>query len=242
MGAVAPLLSEPIFLDDPVEREVAPELVEPELLVAEIAAHNLVLAGDPSIPDSVRSFVEALADDVSALPADAALRIDPYLLVSLQRALIGALRALDNPDDKIARRDVRIRLEQLRQVYRDLADARPIYEDRPAKALARWLAEALDVPQARLAALLGVSARTFQRWISDSDAIEPQGDEARRVRLVANLVSHLRHALTGRGALDWFEHPHPMAGGRRPIDLLDEPAALSELTRLAASTRSQLAA
>lgn len=241
MAAVAPLLTGPTWLDDPVDAEVQPELTDPRLMVDEIGAHNLLLAERADVPDSVRLFVEGLADDVSALPADAALRIDPYLLVSLQRALIAALRALENPDESAARRDLRVRLEQMRQVYRDLADARPLFEDRPVKALARWLSEALDAPQARLASTLGVSARTFQRWVSETDAIEPQGDDARRVRLIANVAGHLRHALTGRGALDWFEREHPMAGGLRPIDLINDPAALPELTRLAASTRSQLA-
>lgn len=242
MAAVAPFLAEPTFLDDPVDREVEPQLVDPALLVGEIAAHNLILSREREVPDSVRFFLETLADDVSALPPDAAAHVDPYLLGSLQRALIGALRALDNPDEAIARRDIRIRLEQLRQVYRDLADARPIFEQRPAKDLARWLATTVDVPQARLAELLRVSPRTFQRWVSESDAAAPQSDEARRVRLVANLVSHLRHALTGAGTIEWFEQPHPQAGGRPPVDLLDDPVALPELTRLAASTRSQSAA
>lgn len=241
MAAVAPFLAEPTLLEDPFDEEIEPELIDPAAQADEIATFNLLLAREAEIPDSVRYFVETLADEVSALPADAALRIDPYLLVSLQRAVIAALRAFDNPDPAHARREVRVRLEQLRQVYRDLADARPIYEDRPAKALAQWLAATLDVPQSRLAELLGVSSRTFQRWVSESDVIEPQGDEARRVQVVANVVSHLRHALTGRGAIDWFQHAHLMAGGRSPAELLDDPSALPELTRLAASTRSQLA-
>lgn len=242
MAAIAPILREPTFLEEPLAREVDPQLVDPTVIEREIAEHNLLLARSPEIPESVRLFVEGVADEVSTLPAEAALRIDPYLLVSLQRALLAALRTLDNADAAHARRDLRIRLEQLRQVYRDLADARPIYEDHSAKELARWLAQAVDVPQARLAELFGVSPRTFQRWVSESDEVEPQGDDARRVRIVANLVSHLRHALTGRGVIDWFERAHPMAGGRRPLDLLDEPDALPQLTRLAASTRSHVAA
>lgn len=241
MAAVAPLLAETTRLDDPFDEEVEPELIDPAARAEEIAASNLLLARESEVPDSVRFFLETLADEVSVLPAGAALRIDPYLLVSLQRAIIAALRALDSPDPGHARREVRIRLEQLRQVYRDLADARPIYEGRPAKALAQWLTATVDVPQSKLAELLGVSPRTFQRWVSESDPIEPRGDEARRVRVVVNLVSHLRHALTASGTIDWFQTAHPMANGHAPADLLEDPAALPELTRLAASTRSQLA-
>lgn len=242
MAAVAPLLLESTTLEQATLHLVEPDLVDPAGIEAEIAEQNLLLGRLPEIPDSVRFFVEGLADDVASLPIDATLRIDPYLLVSLQKSLLAAVRALEHPETRTARRDLRIRLEQLRQVYRDLADARPIYEDRPAKDLARWLNEVLDAPQARVAALLGVSGRTFQRWISDSDESAPTGDDARRVRLVANIVSHLRHALTGQGALDWFARPHPVLGDRTPRHLLDEPDALTQLTRLAASTRSQLSA
>lgn len=241
MAAVAPLLLEPTVLEDPPLSALEPDLVDPASLERELAEYNLLLARTLEIPDSVRFFVENLADDFGILPIDATLRTDPYLLVAMQKALLLSLRALENPDLSAARRELRVRLEQLRQVYRDLADARPIYEDRPAKELALWLSEAIDVSQARLAQLLGVSGRTFQRWISSSEEAEPIGEDARRVRVVASLTSHLRHALTGQGVLEWFDRPHPLAGGHKPRDLLDQPDALPRLVRLAASTRSALA-
>jgi uncharacterized protein (DUF2384 family) len=240
MAAVASLLSDPPGLEELLLGELEPDSVDPARVEHEIAEHNLLLAGSPEIPDSVRFFVEGLADDISLLPLDATLRIDPYLLVALQKSLLAALRALENHDLDAARAELRVRLEQLRQVYRDLADVRPIYEDRPAKELVRWLVEVLDVPHARLAELFGVSSRTFQRWASETEESEPTGAEARRVRIVAHLVGHLRHALTGEGALEWFERPHPMAGGRTPRELLDDPDAVAQLTRLAASARSSI--
>jgi uncharacterized protein (DUF2384 family) len=241
MAAVAPLLLDPTTFDEPLERPIEPDSVDPAQLEHEIAEHNLLLAQASEIPHSVRFFVEGLADDVAMLPIDATLRVDPYLLVALQKSLLASLRALENPDPIVARRELRVRLEQLRQVYRDLADVRPIYEDRPVKQLVRWLVDVMDVPQARLAELFGVSARTFQRWASETDEGEPTGPEAQRVRIVAHLVGHLRHALTGQGVIAWFERPHPMAGGRAPQELLDDPDALAQLTRLAASTRSAIA-
>ncbi len=253
MAALAPLLDPPRSGDrqsEELDRETLPELswsvdpdfVDPTSIERQIAEENLLLARSAEIPDSVRYFVDGLADDLARLPVDATLRVDPYLLVSLQSSLIAALRALENPDPAIARRELRVRLEQLRQVYRDLADARPVYEDQPVKQLVRWLAQVLDVPQARLAELFNVSARTFQRWLSEADETAPVGEDARRVRVVANLVGHLRHALTGQGVLDWMERPHPAIGGRTPRELLQEPDALTRLTRLAAGTRSMTAA
>lgn len=238
MAAAAPLLLEPAVLDEPFLHELDPNLVDPATIAEEIAGQNLLLARMEDIPDSVRWFVEGLADDLTVLPTDATLRTDPYLLVALQRSLLAALRALENPDPPEGRRELRVRLEQLRQVYRDLADARPVNADRSVKELVRWLVDVLDVPQGKLADLFEVSSRTFQRWVSAVDASEPVGDEARRVRVVANLVGHLRHALTGEGTLDWLERPHPLAGGHAPRELLDDVDALPRLTWLAASTRS----
>jgi len=242
MAAVAPLILESTVLEEPLARAVEPGLRDPADIEREIAEQNLLLAGATEVPDSVRFFVEGMADDLASLPIGATLRTDPYLLLALQKALLSSLRALEHPDPVLARRELRLRLEQLRQVYRDLADARPIYEDRPPKQLVRWLGEVLDVPQARVAQLLNVSPRTLQRWVSESDESAPGGEEARRVRIVANLVSHLRHALTGAGVLDWFQAPHPMAQGRAPRELLDDADALPVLTSLAASTRSSTAA
>jgi hypothetical protein len=238
MAAATPLLLEPVFLDEPFLHELDPDLVDPATIAEEIAEQNLLLARMEDIPDSVRLFVEGLADDLAVLPNDATLRTDPYLLVALQRSLLAALRALENPAPREGRRELRVRLEQLRQVYRDLADARPVNADRSAKELIRWLADVLDVPQGKLAELFGVSPRTFQRWVSSTDVNEPVGDDARRVQVVANLVGHLRHALTGHGTLEWLDRPHPFAGGHAPRELLDDADALPQLTRLAASTRS----
>jgi hypothetical protein len=242
MAAVAPLLLESTLLEEPVSSAVEPSLADPAQIEREIGEQNLLLARSREIPASLRFFVEGLADDLATLPVQATLRTDPYLLVALQKSLLASLRALESPDPQQARRELRVRLEQLRQVYRDLADARPVYEGRPAKELVRWLVEVLEVPQARLAEVFEVSPRTFQRWASDSDESAPAGEDARRVQIVANLVSHLRHALTGAGVVDWLTKPHPLAAGRAPRELLNEPDALVTLTSLAASTRSSTAA
>lgn len=220
----------------------APAGGDPEALRDAIHEHNLVLARSRGIPESVRLFVDDLADEFVALPDDAPLAVDPYLFLAAQRAVIGALRALESDDQAAARSELRVRLEQVRQVFRDLAEAGPLYQDRPAKEIARWLAEVLDAPQARVAELFGVSPRTFQRWISESDSVGPEGEDARRVRVIAALVNHLRHALTGPGVLAWFKEPHPRLEGKRPSDLLETADALPRLSALAASTRSHSAA
>lgn len=217
-------------------------LSDSETIEQEIARRSLLLARQPEIPEDLRFFIDELADQLIDLPETAALRVDPYLLVAAQRALIGSLRALDSDDPAWARQQMRIRLEQMRQVYRDLAEGEAVYEDRPAKQVANWLAEVLDTSQARLAELLGVSPRTFQRWISQADSVGPEGEDARRVRVVARAANHLRHVLTGPGVVSWFEAPNPQLDGRRPLDLLDETDGASRLSTVAASARSHTAA
>lgn len=207
-----------------------------------IEEQNLALARSYVIPDSVRLFVDELADEFAALPDDAPLAVDPYLFLAAQRALIGSLRALESEDEAAARRQLRVRLEQIRQVFRDLAEGGPLYEQRSPKEIARWLIDVLDAPQARIAEVFHVSPRTFQRWISETDPVSPEGDDARRVRIIAAVVNHLRHAMTGPGVLAWFREPHPSLGGKRPQDLLERTDALTRLSALAASTRSHTAA
>jgi len=245
MAALSPFLE----LDNPVAPPIGGEafvdpiwLSDSETIEQEIARRSLLLARQSEIPEDLRFFIDELADQLIDLPESAALRVDPYLLVAAQRALIGSLRALDSDDAAWARQQMRVRLEQMRQVYRDLAEGEAVYEDRPAKQVAGWLAEVLDTSQARLADLLGVSPRTFQRWISQADSVGPEGEDARRVRVVARAANHLRHVLTGPGVVSWFEAPNPQLDGRRPLDLLDETDGASRLSTVAASARSHTAA
>lgn len=243
MAAIGAFLDHPVVLAEPLDEHIAdPATGDPSAIQEQLAAHNLALARQREVPDSVRLLVGELADELAALPDDATLRVDPYLLVAAQRALIGSLRALDVDDPAWARRQMRVRLEQIRQVYRDLAEGGPLYQDRSTKEIARWLVSVVDMPQGRLADLFGVSARSFQRWVSESDPISPEGDDARRLRVVAAAVNHLRHVLTGPGTVAWFECPHPRLDGLRPVDLLDEVDASARLMALAASTRSHTAA
>lgn len=224
--------------DDRMDPPPPPLRIDSATIAEELAERNLRLARETEISEDLRLYLEQLADDVSTLTSEAPGEVDPYLLLSAQSALIGALRALDIPDAATARRELRTRLEQMRHVFRDIAEGGPLYEDRSAREMARWLASVLDTSQASLAELLGVSPRTFQRWISETGPGGPQGEDARRVRVVARIVNHLRHALTGPGVVRWFARPHPQLAGGRPLDVLDDPQAADLLTTLAAGSRS----
>ena len=106
----------------------------------------------------------------------------------------------------------------MRFLFARIADREPIGEDRPAHEVALWLDATLaSVSQPRKAELLHVSPRTYQRWISDQEAVRPSGEDERRLRIVARIVNQLRHSLTGPGVVDWFEHPRADLGGATPV-------------------------
>ncbi len=242
MAAIAPYIDRPVLLDEPIAQEVDPGIADPARQAEELEEKNLELARLEEVPDSLRYWIADRAEELAALPDDATLRVDPYLLVALQRSVIASLRALEFADPRDARREIRIRLEQMRQVYRDLAEGWTLYAAEGPKELTQALAAMLDVPQARLAELLGVSPRTFQRWVSTQDSSAPDGEDARRISVLATLANHLRHALTGPGVVRWLERPHPMLDDMAPLQLLDEPDAGPRLAALAASARSHTAA
>lgn len=171
---------------------------------------------------------------VWAVPA-----VDPYLVDSLTYGMMLCYRALTLPRAE-RRIELRIGLEHCRQALAYILEEAPVAEDRPAGEIARWLIEALESGHADIAEVLGVSARTLQRWSAGTST--PAGPEVARLRLVARLVNNLRHAMTSTGALLWLREPHVDLDGRAPAALLDEPGAYLMLLQLAARTRSQTGA
>ena len=160
--------------------------------------------------------------------------VDPYLVTLLHRAVIQAQRAVADED----RDSLRIALARLTHALSAIAEAEPVSAERTPKEIARWLAEAVSVPQRRLAELLGVDLRRFQRWISERESAGPDGDDARRVRAVAVLANQLRHSLTADGVVDWFDWPQRDLGGRTPRELLEDPMRLPDLLAAAGSMRA----
>jgi hypothetical protein len=219
---------------------VAFDLRRPDLVAHEISAANQRLAREREVPPSVHDLIEGLADALRETDPDQWTG-DPYLLLDVQRTAMRALRAAAEADPVLERRAVRLALERLRFLFARLAEDEPVSEDRPAKDVAHWLATHLDVPQRALAELLGVHERTFQRWASSGEPSAPSGDDARRLRTVAQLAAQLRFALTGPGVVGWFTRAQDELGGATPAELLDDPAAIVDLRRAARAVRSSTA-
>jgi hypothetical protein len=218
------------------------ELARPADAAQEIARLNSRLARERTIPavvaEGVREIAAAVARETAISRWEA---VDPYLVLIIHRAVIQAEEATRHPDDSEARDQLRIALESLRQGFAAIAEGEPVSDERSPKEIVRWLVETAEVPQAQLADLLRVGLRKFQRWASPREQAQPEGEDARRVRAVARIINQLRFSLTPVGAVEWFGWPRDDLGGRKPIDLLDEPARLPELTTIAGSMRSAYA-
>lgn len=210
-------------------------------LEEQVRASNENLARATDVPEDVKQLVIDLAEAMTHLSKDDIVHIDPYLLSSLQQGMIRALRAINLPN-RVQRRQLRIALEEIRQALRDIDEDFPVGDDRDTKDVARWLVSAVDVPQATLAELLGIDPRTLQRWISPTDDARPRSEQAIRLRIIARVVNHLRHVLTGPGVVRWFMTPHPALKKRKPLEFVDRPEELKRLTRMATSARSSGAA
>jgi uncharacterized protein (DUF2384 family) len=216
-------------------------LAHPAEAAGEIAALNDRLARERAIPGEIAASVHEMAAGIAFQTAAARWEaVDPYLALIIHRALIQAEDAVRRAAEPGARDRLRVALESMRQGFAAIAESEPIADERSPKDIVRWLADTTEVPQNRLAALLGVSLRQFQRWLSTQGA-QPEGDDARRARAVARIVNQLRFSLTPAGAVEWFGWPRDDLGGRRPADLLDQPERLPELAAMAGSMRSTYA-
>lgn len=184
---------------------------------------------------TARRLAKSLIDTPSsAVPAD----MDPYTFAAMQQGAANILLALDERNETVSRRRIRLALEQLRQALRDYHEDQPVAPERDPREIARWLVDTLEVPRSALAEVIGVSLRTYQRWISDSAGVKPKADEETRLRAVARIANHLRHGLSGAGVVSWFFRPFPELEGRRPADFLSQPDRMPELLRLASRSRS----
>jgi hypothetical protein len=131
----------------------------------------------------------------------------------------------------------------MRFLFARIAEREPVGEDQPASSVARWLELTLpSTSQSRKATLLGVSPRTYQRWVSERETTTPTGEDERRLRVVARIVNQLRHSLTGPGVIEWFEHVRADLDGASPGELLDDPNRLELLLAAAAASRGNVAA
>jgi uncharacterized protein (DUF2384 family) len=217
------------------------DLRDPATAATEIQRLNDQLAGEREIPGPIAAAVREIAAGIDRTNLQRWEAIDPRHAVIVLHSALSAQRAIEEPASPAARDQLRIALESLRQSLAAIAEREPVSDERSPKELVHWLAARTEVPQTKLAELLGVSARQLQRWLSATEKAQPEGEEARKVRVVARVVNQLRFALTPAGTIDWFGWPRSDLDRRRPVDLLGDPAEEPTLLTLASAMRSTLA-
>jgi DNA-binding transcriptional regulator YiaG len=217
------------------------DLSQPAAAASEIQRLNDRLAGERAISAEIADAVRELAAGVDQTNLRRWEAIDPHHAVVVLHAAVSAQRALEDLNSSAARDQLRVALESIRQSLAAIAEREPVSDERTPKQIVQWLAMRTEVSQPTLANLLGVSARQLQRWLSESEAAQPEGDDARKVRVIARVVNQLRFVLTPAATIDWFGWPRTDLDQRRPLDLLDDPAEEPMLVMVAGAMRSQLA-
>lgn len=230
------LIREAAVADASYSHVVTTTALEVSRLLEELNAATAELRASSEVPESVATFVEGLADELHATEPHS-LGIDPYLSSALFAAALLASKALRHDDEGRRRRELRVALEQLRHVVRDVGDASGTADDVPVKDVLARLVAILAAPQAEVAELLGVSARQLQRWLHP-DGPQPDGADAARVRVASQVADQLRHVFTGPGVLLWFRRSHPRLG-QPPQELLRDPLEAPRLIGLALAARAQ---
>lgn len=182
------------------------------------------------VEDSVLDLSNAMPEGVE----DYDVRKLLELVVDLRRVLEADPDASDpNADVELATMRV---ADVLQRVQRRLLQD---YLDNPQAAGAFVFRALGELSTSEIATLLGVSTKTIGTWRRGG----PIKNNIRRLSLVAQLVSYLRHSMTARGVMMWFETQRDQLRGRTPLQLLDdgEPSAHAALLGLARGARAQLA-
>lgn len=206
-------------------------------LAAEAHRVQLSLGGRREVPQDAWEFAERFTDAVERSPRDWLDGVDPQYREELLRSALALARTDSRAGD--ARQRLMVGLQRASDILDRIAEAEPVSEARSPREVAEWLVSTIESPQAPIAELLGTSTRTLTRWVSGET--EPDGDDVRRLRVVAGLVSRLRHALTNAGVLAWFDWENELLDGRTPRAALDDPTATATLFQLATRFRSSIA-
>lgn len=211
---------------------------EAAALLRELGAATTQLARTEAIPYEVGVLVKELGERLHASDPIAGM---PSVAPDVRTELLAAALLCRDAVENGSRRELRLHLEHVRHLVRDVVDEAPANPDRNPREIARWLVEVTGAPQTEIADLLKVAPRSLQRWLSDKERSAPSGDDLARLSVVAAIVAQLRHSFTGPGTLHWFTRPHPALGDRPPADLLADPLTYPQLMALASRARSMLA-
>lgn len=184
-----------------------------------------------------RRVVDAVLDLSNSMPQgieDYDVRKLLEQVVELGQLMDGDLEACD-ADGEVELATMRM-ADIARRIHRRLVREQL---DDPQVAVKMVLDGLERIPVSELARLLGVSTKTVRAWQRGN----PVRQNARRVVLVAELLSSLRSSMTALGVVMWFDAERDQLGGDTPLERLekDTDAAREPLIGLARGARAQLA-
>lgn len=192
--------------------------------------------GHPVDGAGARAWYAEVEDAVLSLSGMLPAGVEDYEARQLLRFMTELRQALDAADSGAAELAAMQMGDVVRRLGRRLEHA--ALED-PEEA-ARFIFKELDSLSATdLASLLGVTTKTVGNW----KAGKPVKQKVDRLRLVAQLVSYLRHSMTPTGLLMWFENPADQLKRKSPLQLIDADVTKSwlPLVSYARGGRGQLA-
>lgn len=184
-----------------------------------------------------RQVEDAVLDLSNAMPQG----VEDYDVRKLLGFVVDLRRRLEeDPDVNDPDGAVDLATVQMADVVRRVT-RRLLHEklDDPGAAV-QFVLEALGgINVSEISTLLGVSTKTIGAWRQGATVRH----NARRVVVVAQVISYLRASMTPRGIVMWFESEHDQLDMRTPLQVLDqeEASAHATLVSLARASRGQLA-
>ena len=169
--------------------------------------------------DWYRELEDAVLELSHALPQG----IEDYDARKLLEFQVGLRRAIDaDPDADDERGEVELASMRMADVARRIGRRLEHSELDDPRAAADFIFEALrGIGVTDLGRLLGVSTKTVNAWRTGG----PVTRNARRVVVLAQVLTYLRASLTPAGLVMWFDAPRHQLHGRTPLELLDENEA-----------------
>jgi transcriptional regulator with XRE-family HTH domain len=219
-------LLDPVSILGQMSAAAAERMTDLEALAARAEEVNRRQAASGAVIDGTQEFVDDLARRFGSMGGQAPA--DPQDELLFYRALTDLQLACRTQD----RRAVRIGLQRVQDALMQIISNQPVREGRDAREIAAWVAETFrDVTRAKLADVLGVDRRTFNRWADGQT--RPTDEDARRLRTFARTANLLLRGLTATGVVSWFELPNRELGGRAPQEDLSAHDSWVRLERAA---------
>ena len=184
-----------------------------------------------------RRLEDAVLDLSHALPEGT----EDYDARKLLEFQVGLRRAIDaDPDAADKRGEVELAAIRMTDVARRIGRRLEHSELDDPRAAADFIFETLrGAGVTDLGRLFGVSTKTVNAWKAGG----PVTRNARRVVVLAQVLTYLRASMTPAGLVMWFDAPRHQLDGGTPLELLDDDEANARelLLSLARGARGQLA-